>query len=184
MSVRKPGGHTKIRVTRLEDGNAVYTYSFLLNPTNIYRERVANWVDHYAPGTMEGIAQFVNTPGQDITFKFMIAKFSSANEGSLDPGFGANTLSHIAEVESWVIPSLDGMLEDQFNYVSPPQLVIAVGSRAWLCTARSVTIDERLHDNNYDPLIVDVTVKFKTHSNSFETLAADMQKLRNQRGTL
>ena len=184
MAIDGTSSNQKIRITRMEDGRAVHSYSFLLNPTNIYRERVANWVDHYAPGTMEGVAQFVNTNGQDVTFKFMVAKFSTANHRSLDPGFGADTLSHMAEIESWVVPSLDGFLNDQFQYVSPPQLVVSVGTRTWLCTARSVAFDERLHNNNYEPLIVDVTVKFKSHANSFETLYSDMQALRNQRGTL
>jgi len=163
-------------IARIENGEVVYVYSFQHNPSDFSRSRTAKWIDLQAPGQTGSMVEFVNVSNQTIKFELFLSSWST--ETVFDP-HGLDR--HLAEMESWTLPSLDLFLADTTPYIQPPTLRFQYGGRSWLCTCRSIDIKEEEHNKQLYCTRARVSLTLKTQTNSFLSLQEEMSYLAARR---
>ena len=162
---------SKVTISRYEGLRLVNVFRFELNPGSLEYSFQTNWVDLRAPGTTGNQAMFVNVGEFTIPLTFTITQYSSQQER------GAPTVrQRIAEIVSWGLPSLSRFASQQNEYIPPPTLRLAWGSRTWRCTARNIKVRETMHTPDGEPLVAEIDVELKTDTASFEELYAWMQQ--------
>lgn len=159
-------------ISRIEQGRIVSTYTFQMNPSDLSRSRDTNWADLTAPGTTSNQAMFINVGNETIQLKLFLATLRSGVRQEQK-----GILSDIAEIESWGLPSLDVFAASQYEYIPPPTLIFSYGTRSWMCTARSIKVNETMHDNDLYPMVADVDITLKTHHDTFQQLSASLNDL-------
>lgn len=168
----------RVMVSREEAGQIVRVFQFKLNPTGLKWGLATNYVDLRAPGTASSQAMFVNVGDRDLTLAVMLLDHvSGQGRHSVANGVG----NDMAEIESWMLPSLDRFAASQFEFIPPPQLILSWGRRSWRCTARRVDVDETMHDADLNPIAASLTINLRTHTESFTELQGVMATLQRYR---
>lgn len=167
-------------ISRVSNGAITYTYSFILNPSELARNWDVKWNDLYAPGTTSGQAMFVNVTSEQLDLKLYLAAHVSGRGKpftSIEPD--------IAEISSWALPDLEESFVSMYEYTSPPRLIFSYGNRTWPeCTVRSINIRETLHTIDLQPIIAEIDLKLVSSKNSFEQLKSYFTEVAYQRSNL
>lgn len=168
-------------IIKVEDGELKLPYYYFpFNPKEVSRSRKVEWDFLNSPGTCSSIAEWVRTGDETIKFTLLLAARSSTFHASYKSELGV--LPDIAEIESWAMPSLEKLIDNPFQYIPPPRLILSLGARSWNCVLEDYTIKEKLYKHDLAPIIVEVDIALRTVSGSFNDVinsAINLQQLRN-----
>ena len=167
-------------VARIEKGRIIDpVYTFKLNPSQLERSRRIRWNNMDAPGTSGSLAQFVLVEDQIIKFELLLAaKRSNSSQDVAAYESSLGVLPDLAQIESWGLPSLDQILEDNLQFVSPPRILFTYGTRAWTCELHEYNVKEELHNNRLYPIIARVGITLRTSHDTFASLKSEMANYR------
>lgn len=179
---------TRCTFVRIEGGKVQPNpIVFNLNPSAFTRRLSVDYLRHISPGGSGGIAQFIKTSDQKITFDIFLSSFNRKAHAGKDSRLSDldGILPDLAEYELLCRPQADLFISDNAQFIPPPTVQFTMGKRSWSGHIDELTIMEDEHNENMIPTRATISVTFTTDKFTFNGLLTEVVNLKNQarRGT-